>query len=797
MQYVYSIQGMSCMGCRHHVQESLSGVPGVISAKVDLEKGEAVLEMETEIPIRKLQEAISNHGDRYTIHLPGTRKKEVVKKAKAKVVDGSGNGVFYCPMRCEGDKTYNKSGDCPVCGMDLVEMVTSNPSEDTSYKRLLRKFWIALAFTIPVFLIAMSDMLPGNPLPEIAPVALWNWVQFGLSIPVVFYATWMFFQRAYRSLIYRNLNMFTLIGIGASVAWLFSLAGMLFPDFFPEQFKGHNGEVPVYFEAATVILTLVLMGQVLEARAHKKTNAAVRELLNLAPPTAIRVVNGVESEVPVADLVPGDELRIRPGARIPVDGVLSDGAGSVDESMLTGEPIPVDKVAGDTLRGGTLNGNQSFLMQAERVGEDTLLAQIVRLVNEAGNSKAPIQKLADRISAYFVPAVVGIAILTGIIWSVFGPEPAYVYGLVNGIAVLIIACPCALGLATPMSIMVGVGQGAKHGVLIRDAAALEGLSKIDVLMVDKTGTLTEGVPEVTHVEPVHGVSEEKVVRFAAGLNSLSEHPLARAIVRFASEKVIPIEAPSNFRSEVGKGVTGELEESLWFVGNSLLMEENKVVVPDEITQKAQIHQQTGKTVVYLGSQKEFLGFIAIGDRIKDGATEAITALQNQGVRVVMLTGDDPKTAQAVARALNLSEFRAGLLPHQKLQIVNEYKAAGKCVGMAGDGINDAPALAGSDVGIAMGTGTDVAIESAGITLVKGDLQGLLRALRLSKAVTRNIRQNLFFALFYNSVGVPVAAGILFPMFGILLSPMIAAAAMSFSSVSVIANALRLKRTPLI
>jgi Cu2+-exporting ATPase len=785
------------MGCRHHVQESLSGVPGVISAKVDLEKGEAVLEMETEIPIRKLQEAISNHGDRYTIYLPGTRKKEVVKKAKAKVVDGSGNGGFYCPMRCEGDKTYNKSGDCPVCGMDLVEMVTSNPSEDTSYKRLLRKFWIALAFTIPVFLIAMSDMLPGNPLPEIAPVALWNWVQFGLSIPVVFYATWMFFQRAYRSLIYRNLNMFTLIGIGASVAWLFSLAGMLFPDFFPEQFKGHNGEVPVYFEAATVILTLVLMGQVLEARAHKKTNAAVRELLNLAPPTAIRVVNGVESEVPVADLVPGDELRIRPGARIPVDGVLSDGAGSVDESMLTGEPIPVDKVAGDTLRGGTLNGNQSFLMQAERVGEDTLLAQIVRLVNEAGNSKAPIQKLADRISAYFVPAVVGIAILTGIIWSVFGPEPAYVYGLVNGIAVLIIACPCALGLATPMSIMVGVGQGAKHGVLIRDAAALEGLSKIDVLMVDKTGTLTEGVPEVTHVEPAHGVSEEKVVRFAAGLNSLSEHPLARAIVRFASEKVIPIEAPSNFRSEVGKGVTGELEESLWFVGNSLLMEENKVVVPDEITQKAQIHQQTGKTVVYLGSQKEFLGFIAIGDRIKDGATEAITALQNQGVRVVMLTGDDPKTAQAVARALNLSEFRAGLLPHQKLQIVNEYKAAGKCVGMAGDGINDAPALAGSDVGIAMGTGTDVAIESAGITLVKGDLQGLLRALRLSKAVTRNIRQNLFFALFYNTVGVPVAAGILFPMFGILLSPMIAAAAMSFSSVSVIANALRLKRTPLI
>lgn len=785
------------MGCRHHVQESLSGVPGVISANVDLEKGEAVLEMETEIPIRKLQEAISSHGDRYTIHIPGTMKKEVVKKPKAKGVDGSGNGVFYCPMRCEGDKTYNKSGDCPVCGMDLVEMVTSNPSEDTSYKRLLRKFWIAMAFTIPVFLIAMSDMLPGNPLPDIAPVALWNWVQFGLSIPVVFYATWMFFQRAYRSLIYRNLNMFTLIGIGASVAWLFSLAGMLFPDFFPEQFRGHNGEVRVYFEAATVILTLVLMGQVLEARAHKKTNAAVRELLNLAPPTAIRVVNGVESEVPVADLVPGDELRIRPGARIPVDGVLSDGAGSVDESMLTGEPIPVDKVAGDALRGGTLNGNESFLMQAERVGEDTLLAQIVRLVNEAGNSKAPIQKLADRISAYFVPAVVGIAILTGIIWSVFGPEPAYVYGLVNGIAVLIIACPCALGLATPMSIMVGVGQGAKHGVLIRDAAALEGLSKIDVLMVDKTGTLTEGIPEVTHVESAEGVSEEKVVRFAAGLNSLSEHPLARAIVRFASEKVIPIEAPSNFRSEVGKGVTGELEESLWFVGNLLLMEENKVVVPDEITQKAQIHQQTGKTVVYLGSQKEFLGFIAIGDRIKDGATEAITALQNQGVRVVMLTGDDPKTAQAVARALNLSEFRAGLLPHQKLQIVNEYKAAGKCVGMAGDGINDAPALAGSDVGIAMGTGTDVAIESAGITLVKGNLQGLLRALRLSKAVTRNIRQNLFFALIYNTVGVPVAAGILFPIFGILLSPMIAAAAMSFSSVSVIANALRLKRTPLI
>jgi len=820
---------MSCNGCRNHVQEALSGVEGVLEAKVDLEKAEAVIEMEHHIPLEAFQGALEGHGGRYSIHMPGQHPHHETPKEGKAGKEGHGTGTFYCPMRCEGDKTYPKPGDCPVCGMDLVEEVSfgapagtqytcpmhpeiirdepgscpicgmelvpvqPEPSaEQRTYRKLLHKFWVALGFTLPIFAIAMSEMLAHNPLYDLMPPGAWNWVQLALSLPVVFYATWMFFQRAYRSIRYWNLNMFTLIGIGAGVAWLFSLAGLLFPDFFPDQFKTEGGQVHVYFEAATVILTLVLMGQVLEARAHGKTNSAVKELLKLAPNKAIRVRDGVEEEISIDAIAIGDILRVRPGAKIPVDGTLTQGESAVDESMITGEPIPVDKTVGDTVRSGTLNGNQSFLMKAEKIGSDTLLAHIVRMVNEAGRSRAPIQNLADRVSAYFVPIVVMTAVITGVVWAVWGPEPAYVYGLVNGIAVLIIACPCALGLATPMSVMVGVGKGAQNGILIREAAALETLAKVDILLVDKTGTLTEGRPTLEGVEAAAGEDPDRLLRMAASLNRQSEHPLARAIVRQAEEKGLQLEDPSDFRAVTGKGVTGQVQGSQVALGNESLMQEAGVEIPEGLAERARSYQETGKTVSFLSVDGKASGFTVIGDRLKPGGREAIDALREKGVEVIMLTGDNQRTARTVAESLQLSGFRAGLLPEDKLKEVEKLRKEGKVVAMAGDGINDAPALAASDVGIAMGTGTDVAIESAPITLVRGDLDGLVKARVLSTKVMRNIRENLFFALVYNTIGVPVAAGVLYPFFGVLLSPMLAAAAMSFSSVSVIANALRLR-----
>lgn len=829
----YHIRGMSCNGCRNHVQETLSKVPGIIAASVDLEKAEAVVESEAPIALETLAGALEADGGRYTIHRPGEHPLAEGTATSVKKADGNGTGTFYCPMRCEGDKTYDQPGDCPVCGMDLVEevsfaapaattyacpmhpdmvreapgscpicgmelvAVSPEPSaEERTYRTLLRKFWIALAFTGPIFAIAMSEMLSGQPLYKLMPQAAWNWVQLALSLPVVFYATWMFFQRAYRSLRYWNLNMFTLIGIGAGIAWLFSLAGLLFPGFFPEQFKTESGQVHLYFEAATVILTLVLMGQVLEARAHGKTNSAIRELLKLAPSRAVRVRGDKEEEIPIDAISAGDILRVKPGAKIPVDGTLTQGEGSVDESMITGEPIPVDKTVGDVLRSGTLNGNQSFLMRADKIGSDTLLAHIVRMVNEASRSRAPIQKLADRVSAYFVPAVVFIALVTCAVWVAWGPEPAYVYGLVNGIAVLIIACPCALGLATPMSVMVGVGKGARNGILIRDAEALETLAKVDTLLVDKTGTLTEGKPSVEAVEVAEGYNATQVLQWVASLNRPSEHPLARAAVRYAEQQGVTLEAVTGFRAQTGKGVTGTLAGRDYFLGNTALMEEAGLSMPEGLQKKAEAYQAQGKTVSFLGTNGAVTGMVVIGDRLKEGSREAVAALRKKGVEVIMLTGDNPRTAAAVAGSLHLSGYRAGLLPEDKLREVQQLKAAGRKVAMAGDGINDAPALAGSDVGIAMGTGTDVAIESAAITLVGGDLQALVKARALSAQVMRNIRQNLFFALVYNSVGVPVAAGLLYPFFGVLLSPMLAAAAMSFSSVSVIANALRLRNSSL-
>ncbi|MFD1094130.1 heavy metal translocating P-type ATPase [Salegentibacter chungangensis] len=826
MVHSYEIKGMTCSGCQAKIEHALNEVEGVIEAKVDLQKAEAKISMHRHIDIKTFQKVFEELDGNYQIYLPGEAHKHQEKSSGKK---GKGTGTWYCPMHCEGDKTYDKPGDCPVCGMDLVEEVSLKPSatkytcpmhpevvkdepgdcpicgmdlvpmeadvsdENKTYKKLLKKFWISLAFTLPIFLIAMSEMVPDNPLYDLFGMQAWNWVQFGLSLPVVFYATWMFFERAYRSIVNWNLNMFTLIGIGAGVAWIFSVAGMLFPDFFPPQFKTEAGTVHVYFEAATVILTLVLMGQVLEARAHSRTNSAIKELLKLAPNTAIKVVDGKEEKIAVDKIQKGDRLRVKPGDKIPVDGSIEKGESSIDESMITGEPIPVDKKEGDKVSSGTINGNQSFVMVAEKVGDETLLAQIIKMVNDASRSQAPIQKLADRISAYFVPIVVLVSVITFIAWAVYGPEPSYVYALVNAIAVLIIACPCALGLATPMSVMVGVGKGAQNGVLIKNAKALEQMDDIDSLIIDKTGTITEGKPSVEKVVPFGDkFSSEKLIRYTAAVNAQSEHPLAVATVKYAEEHNISYKEASKFEAVTGKGVKAELESEKLALGNEKLMKAENIEIPAELQEKVEEAQNSGKTVSYLAVNGEVAGFVAIGDAIKKTSREALQQLMAEGVKVIMLTGDNERTASAVASELNLSDFKAGMVPQDKLKEVERLQKMGQKVAMAGDGINDAPALAKADIGIAMGTGTDVAIESAEITLVKGDLKAVLKAKKLSAKVMKNIKQNLFFALIYNTLGVPIAAGVLYPVFGLLLSPMIAALAMSFSSVSVIANALRLK-----
>lgn len=828
MTHTYHIHGMTCNGCRGHVEQTLSKVAGVTSASVNLEKAEATIEMESHIPIETFQKALLDDGGSYSIHNAGEHQHHPVEKAEKP--KGKGTGVFYCPMHCEDDKTYDEAGDCPVCGMDLVEeqnlsattaeqwtcpmhpeiirdepgscpicgmdLVPLQPdlsAEEKTYNKLSKKFWIALALTLPIFLIAMSEMIPNNPLYDVMEQKWWNWIQFTLSIPVVFYATWMFFERAYRSIKTWNLNMFTLIGIGAGVAWLFSVFGMLFPDFFPPQFKTESGTVHVYFEAATVILTLVLMGQVLEARAHSKTNSAVKELLKLAPNKAVRVVDGVEEEVSIEKIQKGDTLRVKPGEKIPVDGVITEGQTTVDESMISGEPIPVNKIIEDKVSSGTINGNQSFLMKAEKVGNETLLSQIVQMVNDASRSRAPIQKLADTVSSYFVPVVVIISVITFAVWAIWGPEPAYVFALVNAIAVLIIACPCALGLATPMSIMVGVGKGAQNGVLVKNAEALEKMYKVDTLIVDKTGTITEGKPTVEAIGASKGdYSENEVLQYIASLNSSSEHPLAEATVKYGKEQGVEVLKTENFNAVTGKGVEGKINGKKVALGNIKMMEHVNAALSTDFQNEASEHQKKGKTVSYLAIDEAVVGFIVIGDKLKETSAKAIKALQEKGIAVIMLTGDNHDTAQAVAKELNLQDFKAGMLPEDKLAEVKKLQEQGHVVAMAGDGINDAPALAKSDVGIAMGTGTDVAIESAMITLVKGDLHGIVKARNLSEAVMKNIKQNLFFALIYNTIGIPIAAGVLYPVFGLLLSPMIAALAMSFSSVSVIANALRLR-----
>jgi len=829
MKHTYHIHGMTCNGCRSHVEETLSKVKGVSKASVNLEKAEATIEMEQHISLETFQKALKDDGGKYSIHNQEDHHHHSESK-KEETPKGKGTGTFYCPMHCESDKTYDKPGDCPVCGMDLVEeqnLSTSNAeqwtcpmhpeivkdeagscpicgmdlvpmqpdlsAEEKTYKKLLKKFWIATAFTLPIFLIAMSEMLHNNPLYDIMEQKYWNWVQFILSIPVVFYATWMFFERAYKSIKTWNLNMFTLIGIGAGVAWLFSVFGMLFPDVFPNEFKTESGAVHVYFEAATVILTLVLLGQLLEARAHSKTNSAVKELLKLAPNKAIKIVDGEEVEVSIDKIELNDILKVKPGDKIPVDGVITEGETSIDESMITGEPIPVNKVKEDKVSSGTINGNQAFLMKAEKVGGDTLLSQIIHMVNDASRSRAPIQNLADKVSGYFVPVVVIISVITFIVWAVWGPEPAYVYAFVNAIAVLIIACPCALGLATPMSVMVGVGKGAQNGVLIKNAEALEKMNKVNTLIVDKTGTITEGKPTVETVGSFSDDYNDKMLLgYIVSLNTNSEHPLAEATVKYGKEHNAKILKSTNFSAVTGKGVEAEIDSKKIALGNPKMMEYANAEITSKMKKEAKTYQKQGKTVSYLAIDKKVVGYIVIGDKIKETSTKAIKELQEKGIDVIMLTGDNHDTAQAVASELNLADFKASMLPEDKLKEVEKLQEKGKVVAMAGDGINDAPALAKSDMGIAMGTGTDVAIESAMITLVKGDLHGIVKARNLSDSVMKNIKQNLFFALIYNTLGIPIAAGVLFPFFGILLSPMIAALAMSFSSVSVIGNALRLR-----
>ena len=704
------------------------------------------------------------------------------------------SGEYTCPMHPE--VVSSEPGSCPICGMALeAKMVTAEEGPNPELKDMSRRFWISLILALPVFVIAMGEMLLAHSLDPAIYGRISAYAQFILATPVVLWGGWPFFVRGWHSIVSRNLNMFTLIAIGTGTAYVYSVIATLFPRIFPPSFRGHGGQIAIYFEAAAIITVLVLLGQVLELRARSRTGSAIRALLQLAPAVARRITDAGEEEIPLDRVRPGDLLRVRPGDKVPVDGVVREGLSSVDESMITGEPIPVEKTAGSRATGGTVNGTGSFIMEAERVGSETLLARIVQMVGEAQRSRAPIQRLADVVASWFVPAVIASAVITFIVWGAVGPEPAMAYGLVNAVAVLIIACPCALGLATPMSIMVGTGRGAMAGVLIKNAEALEVLEKVDTLVVDKTGTLTEGKPRLVSVSPEAPFGEDELLTLMASLERGSEHPLASAIVKGAEERRLVLTEAHDFATVPGKGVTGTVGGRAVALGNRQLFEEQGID-PAGLPERAEALRREGQTVMLVGIDGRPAGIIGVADPVKDSTLEAIRLLHEEGVRVVMLTGDSRSTAEAVARRIGIDVVVAEVLPQEKSDEIERLQQTGRTVAMAGDGINDAPALARADVGIAMGTGADVAMESAGITLVKGDLRGIVRARRLSRATMKNIRQNLFFAFIYNTLGVPVAAGVLYPFFGLLLSPMIASAAMTFSSVSVIANALRLRRLTL-
>jgi Cu+-exporting ATPase len=700
--------------------------------------------------------------------------------------------IYTCPMHPEIRQVG--PGNCPICGMTLEPVLRTDTGPSAELVDMTRRFWIGLVLSIPVVALEMGGHLTN--LHMLLGQNLSNWLQLVIATPVVLWAGWPFFVRGWQSLVTRNLNMFTLIAMGTGVAWIYSVIATLAPNLFPTAFRGPEGTVAVYFEAAAVITVLVLLGQVLELRAREQTSGAIRALLDLAPKTARRIAaDGTEAEVPLDQVAAGDKLRVRPGEKVPVDGELIEGRSSLDESMVTGESMPVTKEPGAKLIGGTLNQTGTFVMRAEKVGRDTVLAQIVQMVAAAQRSRAPIQRLADQVSGWFVPAVIMIALVAFAAWAMFGPEPRLAFGLVAAVTVLIIACPCALGLATPMSIMVGVGRGAQAGVLIKNAEALERMEKIGTLVIDKTGTLTEGKPKVVAVVAAGGFDENEVLRLAASVEHASEHPLARAVVAAAAERRIPLAEVAEFDAPTGKGVLGKIEGRRLALGNARFLVELKISTAALEAQAEQLRQD-GATAIYMAIDGKAAGILAVADPVKPTTPTALKALTDEGVRVVMLTGDNKTTAQAVARRLGIAEVEAEVLPDRKSAIVEKLRREGRVVAMAGDGVNDAPALAAADVGIAMGTGTDVAIESAGITLLKGDLTGIVRARRLSAATMRNIRQNLFFAFVYNAAGVPIAAGALYPVFGILLSPVIAAAAMALSSVSVVGNALRLRRVEL-
>jgi len=702
---------------------------------------------------------------------------------------------WVCPMHPEIIR--DAPGDCPICGMAL-EPRTALPKEEENPELIdmKRRFRVGVVLTIPIVFIAMHSIIPGFSLKRFIPSEVLRWLEFLLATPVVLWAGWPFFVRGWKSIIHWSPNMFTLIGLGTGVAYAYSVIATLFPGVFPASFLSKTGEVGIYFEAAAVIVTLVLLGQVLELRARSKTGAAIKALLGLAPHTARRIKeDGREEDIPLEQVRPGDILRVRPGEKVPVDGVVTEGLSAVDESMITGEPIPVQKQPGDRIIGATVNGTGALVMRAERVGTETLLSQIVQMVAEAQRSRAPIQKLADVVAAYFVQIVVSIAVITFFVWAWFGPEPRFTYALINAVAVLIIACPCALGLATPISIMVGTGQGATLGVLFKNAEAIELMKKVDTLVVDKTGTLTVGKPKLVEVIPIQGWDEKSVLYYAASIERGSEHPLAAAIVAGAEAEEVVLTNAESFQSVTGKGVTGQIDGHAVALGNLKLLGDIGID-PGELSDKAEKMRAEGQTVMFTVVDEKIVGLLVVADPIKETTPGAIRQLHDEGVKIVMLTGDSRTTAEAVAKKLGLDEVVAEVLPDQKAEGVKRFQEEGQIVAMAGDGINDAPALAQAHVGIAMGTGTDVAMESAGVTLVKGDLRGIVRARLLSKLTMRNIKQNLFFAFVYNTLGVPIAAGILYPFFGILLSPMIAAAAMSFSSVSVVSNALRLRRAKL-
>jgi Cu+-exporting ATPase len=714
-----------------------------------------------------------------------------VESSLAKRVPGS-KTIYTCPMHPQIEQDH--PGDCPICGMRLEPKhgMLEEGEEDREAGTLASKFWLGLFLTVPVLFLSIGKMLPGLSIDHLVPVTINKWIQLTLTTVIVFWCGGIFFVRAWHSLVNRSLNMFTLIGMGVGAAYLYSAIATVFPGIFPASFN-HDGDLDLYFEAAAVITLLVLLGQWLEARARSQTGKAIQSLLGLAAKTAHRLtVAGDEEEVPVDALQPGDLVRVRPGEKIPSDGQIAEGSSSLDESMITGEPLPVEKAPGDKVIGATVNQTGSFIMRVEKVGSETVLSQIVHMVAEAQRSRAPIQKVADQVSGYFVPAVIVVAFLTALIWAVWGPRPSLAFAVVNAVAVLIIACPCALGLATPMSIMVGIGRGAQLGILVKNAEAIETAEKVTCLIVDKTGTLTAGKPEVTDVIPSAGFEENDVLSVAAALESQSEHPLARAVVSAAKKRGIHPRKAEGFLSVTGAGLKASVDGSNVLVGKEAFLLDNGVIVSRELLVRAEQLSGQARSVVWVASDGVVVGAIGIADPIKESTPVAIQRLHEMGVKVVMATGDNPQTAKAVAERLQIDEVRAGLKPEDKQRLVMEFKERGAKVAMAGDGINDAPALAAADVGIAMGTGTDVAIQSAGLTLVKGDLNGAVKALELSKAVMHNIRQNLFFAFIYNLIGVPIAAGILYPLLGLLLNPMIAGAAMSFSSLSVVGNALRLR-----